>query len=57
MKTIQKALVIAAIAASAMGSNLILATTASAGEGHWSIGKGVQCRIVQGAVVCSGARP
>ena len=28
-----------------------------AGEGHWSIGKGVQCRLIAGKVVCSKNRP
>lgn len=57
MKTIQKALVVAAIAGSALGANLVLSTTASAGEGHWSIGKGVQCKVIMGKVVCTKARP
>lgn len=48
---IKKLLIVSLFAASAF------ATSASAGEGHWSIGKGVQCRNVNGVVVCSGNRP
>lgn len=29
---------------------------AFAGEGHWSIGQGVQCRVILGVVVCSKTR-
>lgn len=28
-----------------------------AGEGHWSIGKGVQCKVIAGKVVCTKSRP
>lgn len=38
----------------------VLATAvapAFAGEGHWSVGKGVQCKLIQGVVVCSKNRP
>lgn len=30
---------------------------ALAGEGHWSLGKGVQCRVILGIVICTKARP
>lgn len=30
---------------------------ALAGEGHWSVGKGVQCRVILGIVICTKARP
>jgi hypothetical protein len=33
------------------------AVPAAAGEGHWSVGKGVQCRVILGVVVCSKSRP
>lgn len=33
------------------------AVPASAGEGHWSVGKGVQCRVILGIVICSKSRP
>lgn len=48
----------AAVALAATGLALgALASPAIAGEGHWSIGKGIQCRIVSGVVVCSHRRP
>ena len=46
-----------AIAAVFATTTLGFAGTAIAGEGHWSIGGGVQCRIVGGTVVCSKNRP
>lgn len=46
------AAVLALAAAAAM-----LPAPAMAGEGHWSIGNGVQCKIVLGVVVCSKSRP
>lgn len=33
------------------------AVPAAAGEEHWPVGKGVQCRVILGVVVCSKARP
>lgn len=33
------------------------APPAFAGEGHWSVGKGVQCRVILGLVICSKSRP
>lgn len=53
MKSFKIALTLAAAA----GSLAAIPTTAIAGEGHWSIGKGVQCRLVGGVVVCSSTRP
>jgi len=53
-KTIKTAALLAAAAATAMAA---LPTAASAGEGHWSIGKGVQCHVVLGVVICSSNRP
>lgn len=50
---IKKLLIVSLFAASAFAT----ATTASAGEGHWSIGKGVQCKTINGVVVCSKSRP
>ncbi|MEQ1755828.1 MAG: hypothetical protein ABL973_17030 [Micropepsaceae bacterium] len=47
----------AVLAATAFGANLAISTAATAGEGHWSIGQGVQCRIINGVVVCSKSRP
>lgn len=44
-------------AVSTLGSGLALSASASAGEGHWSIGHGVQCKVVNGTVVCSKTRP
>lgn len=38
-------------------ANVALVAPAQAGEGHWSIGKGVQCKIVLGVVVCGKTRP
>lgn len=47
----------AVLSATVFGTNLALSTAANAGEGHWSIGKGVQCKIINGVVVCSKSRP
>jgi len=52
-----KKIVAAAVFVSAISAGLGVAMSASAGEGHWSIGKGVQCKIVSGVVVCSKTRP
>ena len=49
-----KKLALAALFATA---TLGMTGNAIAGEGHWSIGKGVQCKIVMGVVVCSKTRP
>jgi hypothetical protein len=38
-------------------TTLGIAGSAMAGEGHWSIGKGVQCKIVKGVIVCGKTRP
>jgi hypothetical protein len=48
-----KKLLIAAIVLGATAGT----TAATAGEGHWSVGKGVQCRIIGLKVVCSSSRP
>ncbi|EGF91857.1 hypothetical protein ABI_02890 [Asticcacaulis biprosthecium C19] len=53
IKKIAAALIFASVAASAM----TLSAPAQAGEGHWSIGKGVQCRVTNGVVVCTKNRP
>jgi hypothetical protein len=45
------------LAASLAAGTLALSTPASAGEGHWSIGHGVQCKVVLGVVVCGKTRP
>ena len=45
------------ILASTFGTSMVLTSIANAGEGHWSIGHGVQCRLINGVVVCSSARP
>ena len=45
----------AALALAAAG--VAISVPAAAGEGHWSIGKGVQCKVVLGVVVCSKTRP
>jgi hypothetical protein len=47
----------AVLAATSFGSTVAFTTVASAGEGHWSIGNGIQCRLINGVVVCSKARP
>lgn len=44
------------IAATTLVGMVALAAPAQAGEGHWSIGKGVQCRVILGVVVCSKNR-
>lgn len=54
MKTIKNALLAAATIA--LGAAALPAPVL-AGEGHWSIGKGVQCRVIAGKVVCSKSRP
>ncbi|MDO7833839.1 hypothetical protein Q4610_02165 [Sphingobium sp. HBC34] len=54
MKKICTAAVMAAIALTA---NLSVVSVANAGEGHWSIGKGIQCRLVGFRVVCGKTRP
>jgi hypothetical protein len=46
-----------ALAAVFAVTTLGMTGNAIAGEGHWSIGGGVQCRIVMGKVVCSKSRP
>ncbi|WP_166430651.1 hypothetical protein [Polymorphobacter arshaanensis] len=46
-----------ALAAVLAATTLGFAGTAIAGEGHWSIGGGVQCRLISGVVVCSKSRP
>ena len=56
-ETARKAAIIAAMTAVALSANLSVAAVANAGEGHWSIGKGVQCRLVMGKVVCTKSRP
>lgn len=53
----RKAAVVAAFTGIALAANLAAVATASAGEGHWSIGKGIQCKLIQGKVVCSKLRP
>lgn len=35
----------------------LVSVPALAGEGHWSVGKGVQCRVILGIVICTKARP
>ena len=45
------------ILASTFVTSATVTSIASAGEGHWSIGHGVQCRLINGVVVCSSARP
>lgn len=52
-----KKIINVAAAAAALLGTLAIAAPAQAGEGHWSIGKGVQCRVILGVVVCSGNRP
>jgi len=46
----------AAMALAAAGTALV-SVPAVAGEGHWSIGKGVQCHVILGFVICSSNRP
>ena len=53
--SIVKKIAAAAAATALMGG--FASTAAIAGEGHWSIGKGVQCRVIMGKVVCSKSRP
>ena len=53
----KKIVLVAALAVTTVGAGLALSSAANAGEGHWSIGKGVQCKIVNGVVVCSKSRP
>lgn len=52
-----KKIINVAAAAAALLGTLAIAAPAQAGEGHWSIGKGVQCRFILGVVVCSSNRP
>ena len=54
MKSIKTAVI--AATALALGA-AALPAPAAAGEGHWSIGHGVQCKIISGRVVCSKSRP
>lgn len=54
---IKKIVLVAALAVTTVGAGLALSSAANAGEGHWSVGKGVQCKIVNGVVVCSKSRP
>lgn len=53
----RKAAVVAAFTGIALAANLTAVAAATAGEGHWSIGKGIQCKLVLGKVVCSKLRP
>ena len=53
----KKLVLVAVLAASSFGTTLAISAAANAGEGHWSVGKGVQCRIINGTVICSKARP
>jgi len=53
----RKAVVLAAAAAFALAANLAAVPAANAGEGHWSVGKGIQCKLIGGKVVCTKARP
>lgn len=54
---IKKMLIAVMLIGAATGANMSVSTMANAGEGHWSIGKGVQCKVVNGKVVCSKSRP
>jgi hypothetical protein len=47
----------AGFAATALAAATAFSAPAYAGEGHWSIGQGVQCRVILGVVVCSKSRP
>ena len=47
----------AVLAATSFGASLAISTAASAAEGHFSIGQGVQCKVLSGVVVCSKSRP
>ncbi|MDF8335554.1 hypothetical protein [Novosphingobium cyanobacteriorum] len=49
VKTVLRAAVIALAAA----STPFASAPAYAGEGHWSVGHGVQCRVILGFVICS----
>lgn len=53
----KKIITAVSIAATTLVGMVALAAPAQAGEGHWSIGKGVQCRVILGVVVCSKNRP
>lgn len=53
----KKSLKLALALCAAAGSLAVSSVPAVAGEGHWSIGKGVQCRVILGIVVCSSNRP
>ena len=52
----KKIITAVSIAATTLVGMLALAAPAQAGEGHWSIGNGVQCRVILGVVVCSKNR-
>lgn len=52
----KKVITALSITATTLVGMLALATPAQAGEGHWSIGNGVQCRVILGVVVCSKNR-
>jgi hypothetical protein len=56
-RTMKKICTAAVMAAIALTANLSIASVAHAGEGHWSIGKGIQCRVVGFLVVCGKTRP
>lgn len=45
----------AALVLAAAGTAFV-SVPAVAGEGHWSIGQGVQCRVILGFVICSKSR-
>lgn len=44
-----------ALALAAAGTALV-SVPAVAGEGHWSIGHGVQCKVILGFVICGKTR-
>lgn len=52
----KKIITAVSITATALVGMVALAAPAQAGEGHWSIGNGVQCRVILGVVVCSKTR-
>lgn len=54
---IKKIAAAALFIASVTATSMSMSAPAQAGEGHWSIGKGVQCRVVSGVVVCTKNRP
>ena len=57
MPTMKKLKTTLALAAALAAGSIALSTPAVAGEGHWSIGHGVQCKIILGVVICSKTRP